>query len=72
VPSAAFAYPPPDDGHPIVIDGGRWDGSGFRSTGLLVSLAPVQVTVKQTFTKAGSYPYGCLLHPSMQGEVHVG
>jgi plastocyanin len=72
VPNAAFAYPPPDDGRPIVIDGGSWDGSGFRSTGLLVSLAPVPVTVKQTFTKAGAYPYRCLFHPAMQGEVLVG
>jgi plastocyanin len=72
VPNAAFAYPPPDDGRPIVVDGGRWDGSGFRSTGLLVSFAPVPVTVKQTFTKEGSYTYRCLFHPAMQGEVHVG
>lgn len=71
VPEAAFAYPPPDDGRPIVIDGGRWDGMGFRSTGLLGSLPPVLITVKQTFTKAGTYPYRCLFHPHMQGVVVV-
>jgi len=71
VPEAAFAYPPPDDGRPIVIDGGRWDGTGFRSTGLLGSLPPVLITVKQTFTKAGTYPYRCLFHPHMQGVVVV-
>ncbi|MGH9005516.1 MAG: hypothetical protein ACRDYV_20515, partial [Acidimicrobiia bacterium] len=35
VAEAAFDYPPPDDGRPVVIDGGSWDGVGFRSTGLV-------------------------------------
>jgi plastocyanin len=72
VPDAAFAFPPPDDGHPIVVDGGRWDGSGFRSTGLLASLPPAPVTVKQSFSKAGTYAYRCLFHPAMAGEIKVG
>jgi plastocyanin len=71
VPNVALSYPPPADGEPVVIDGGPWDGSGFRSTGLLASLPPVSVTVRQTFTKAGVYPYRCLFHPAMQGSVQV-
>ena len=47
----------------VVIDGGRWDGVGFRSTGLVGSFPPVVVTVRQTFTKAGAYPYRCLSLP---------
>ena len=62
-PDGAYHYPPPDDGQPVVIDGGRWDGVGFRSTGLVGSFPPVVVTVRQTFTKAGAYPYRCLSLP---------
>jgi plastocyanin len=72
VPDAAFVYPPPDDGQPVVIDGGRWDGVGFRSTGLVGSYPPVLVKLRQTFTKAGTYPYRCLFHPAMAGAVKVG
>jgi plastocyanin len=72
VPDAAFAYPPPDDGQPVAIDGGRWDGVGFRSTGLVGSYPPVLVTLRQTFTKAGTYPYRCLFHPAMASAVKVG
>jgi plastocyanin len=72
VPEAAFVYPPPDGGRPVVIDGGRWDGVGFRSTGLVASYPRVLVTLRQTFTKAGTYPYRCLFHPAMAGAVKVG
>jgi plastocyanin len=72
VSDAAFDYPPPDGGQPVVIDGGRWDGTGFRSTGLVGSYPPVLVTLRQTFTKAGTYPYRCLFHPAMAGGVKVG
>jgi plastocyanin len=72
VPDAAFDYPPPDDGQPVLIDGGSWDGVGFRSTGLVGSYPPVLVTLRQTFTHAGTYPYRCLFHPAMAGAVKVG
>ena len=54
------------------IDAGRWDGVGVRSTGLVGSYPPVLVTLRQTFTKAGTYPYRCLFHPAMAGAVKVG
>jgi len=72
VSDAAFVYPPPDDGQPVLIDGGRWDGVGFRSTGLVGSYPPVLVTLRQTFSLAGTYPYRCLFHPAMAGVVKVG
>ena len=72
VPDAAFVYPPPDDGGPITIDGGSWDGAGVRSTGLVSSYPPVLVTLRQTFSKPGTYLYRCLFHPAMAGVVEVG
>ncbi|HEX6595747.1 MAG TPA: hypothetical protein VF045_02355 [Acidimicrobiales bacterium] len=52
--------PPPE------IDAGRWDGSGFISSGLLF-----QGTYSLTFERAGRYRYACLVHPRMVGEVVV-
>lgn len=72
VPPEAFAFPPPDNGKPITIDGGKWDGTGFRSTGIIGSLPPVFITIKQTFTKAGTYQVRCLFHADMKGEIKVG
>ena len=54
---------------PRVIDVGAWDGSGgFHSSG---ALSPGD-TFTVTFTKAGTYPYACVLHPQMVGTVEVG
>jgi plastocyanin len=72
-PPAAFVFPPPDNGKPIAIDGGQWDGTGFRNTGIVGSLGPpVFITFKQTFTRAGTYTFRCLFHPNMEGTVKVG
>jgi plastocyanin len=60
VPTFQEGAPPPD------IDGGRWDGSSFISSGLLG-----EGTYSLTFTKAGRYRYACLVHPRMVGEVVV-
>ncbi|MGH9165884.1 MAG: cupredoxin domain-containing protein, partial [Acidimicrobiales bacterium] len=73
-PSNGPGQQPPQAGAaptgPTVIDGGRFDGSGFRSSGLLVSLgAPVEYTL--AFTKAGTYKYRCLFHLDMEGVVKV-
>ena len=52
-------------GPPPSIDGGRWDGSYFISSGIMFG------TYSLTFTKAGRYKYACLVHPRMVGEVVV-
>jgi plastocyanin len=59
-------------GPPKVTNGGSWDGSGFRSTGLVASFPPALSAYKLTFTKAGTYGYICLIHPGMVGSVTVG
>jgi plastocyanin len=61
--------PPPP---PHVTDGGKWDGTGFRSTGFVLSFPPALEAYKVTFTKAGTYGYVCLIHPGMFGSVQVG
>jgi plastocyanin len=47
-------------------DAGRWDGNGFLSSGVQSG-----GTYTVTFTKPGTYPYACLIHPRMVGEVVV-
>lgn len=50
------------------VDVGTWDGKGgFRSSG---ALDPGE-TFSVTFTKPGTYPYACVLHPQMVGTVEV-
>jgi plastocyanin len=58
-------------GPPKVTDGGSFDGTGFRSTGLALSFPPSLSAYKLTFTKAGTYGYVCLVHPGMTGSVVV-
>jgi len=70
-PIQALDFPPPNNGKPIVYNGGSWDGSGFRSTGIFGSVPPVLVTFQLTFTKAGSYPLRCLIHPDMKATINV-
>lgn len=73
LPPAVFEFPPADDAKPITIDLGTWDGStALRSTGILGSVPPQFVTVKQTFEKAGTYTLRCMVHPDMKAEIKVG
>jgi plastocyanin len=60
--------PPPA---PRIVDGGTFDGTGFRSSGIFVSFPPALDGYKLTFTKAGTYNYECLIHPEMEGTVKV-
>jgi plastocyanin len=69
-PPEAGQFPPGP--RPITVNAGAWDGSGFRNTGIMGSLPPQIVSVKQTFKKAGTYTVRCLLHPDMRGQVKVG
>ena len=68
-PVGGAGQPPPP---PTVIDGGSFDGAGLHSSGFILS-TPDQglFSYKLKFTKAGSYPYVCLIHPNMKGTVNV-
>ena len=48
------------------VDAGRWNGEGFLSSG-----AQFGGSYTVTFTRPGVYPYACLIHPRMVGEVVV-
>lgn len=72
-PQAGINIPPPDGAQPFTVDLGNWDGTGFRNTGIVQSLPPQDiVSLKLSFTRAGTFPYRCLIHPDMKGEVKVG
>ena len=47
--------------HTVTFDGGA--DSGSMGTG---------ATFQQTFNEAGTFAYGCTIHPSMSGTVSVG
>jgi plastocyanin len=61
----ADAGEPPEDG--FLVDAGDYDGSFFLSSGY--PNGPMRYRV--TFTKPGTYPYACLIHPLMLGKVVV-
>jgi len=50
-----------DDPHTVTADGGSFDSSGLANGD----------TYSRQFTKPGSYPYHCKLHPFMKGVVVV-
>lgn len=50
--------------------GSTYDGTGFVNSGI-VPPVPGHNTYSLTFTKAGTFPYVCLLHPGMVGTVIV-
>jgi hypothetical protein len=61
---------PPDEGAPEpTLDGGSYNGSGIKHSGLNPGEATYAYTVK--FTKAGTYEYVCVVHPDMEGKVTV-
>ena len=72
---AGFDLPDPDEDRAefgeesaTELDAGEWDGSGgFHSSGALDPGATFSVT----FTKAGTYPFACVLHPQMVGSLEV-
>ena len=59
---------PPPEREPAKVDAGPWDGKGFRSSGLDFGDGD---EFSVTFTKAGTYPFACLVHPSMVGTIVV-
>jgi plastocyanin len=62
--------PTPTEIVPTIVDGGRYDGSFFLSSGLGGG-GPADVGYSLTFTKAGTYQYACLIHPQMVGTLVV-
>lgn len=50
------------------MGGATYDGQGLASSGLL---QPPRTTYSLTFTRAGVYRYGCLIHPGMDGTIRV-
>lgn len=64
---------PDNPPNPYIIDGGTWNGHGFRSSGLNPDTqSDDQIQgFSLTFSKAGTYPYACLIHPRMVGTVVV-
>lgn len=61
--------PPKDEGPPAAVDAGEWDGSGgMHSSGTDWDTGD---TYSVTFTKRGTYPYACLIHPGQIGKVVV-
>jgi plastocyanin len=53
----------------VHVDAGAFDGSGgFKSTGTGWATGD---TYSITFTKKGTYPYACIVHPGMIGKVVV-
>jgi plastocyanin len=73
-PAAQNGGGPPSSGppKPTITNGGKWDGTGFRSSGLALSFPPNLEGFKLTFTRAGTYTYKCLIHFNMEGTVKVG
>ncbi len=58
--------PPPP---PVHVDAGTWDGTGgIHSSGTGWNTGD---TYTVTFSKKGTYPYACLIHPGMIGKVVV-
>jgi plastocyanin len=53
----------------VNLDAGEFNGSaGLKSSGIGFNTGD---TYSVTFTKTGTYPYACLIHPGMIGKVVV-
>jgi len=70
VAPAGYEPPPPPEGEPEgpppTVDGGTFDGTGFRNSGILFDQPFTLV-----FSSPGSYEYICTIHPEMEGTVSV-
>jgi plastocyanin len=52
---------------PTAASGSKWDGKSLISAGMLEPTKDYSIT----FTASGAYPYYCILHPLMTGNVVV-
>lgn len=67
-PPGHRSYPAVTDQR-IALDAGSFDGSGgLKSSGVGFNTGD---TYAVTFSKKGTYPYACLIHPGMIGKVVV-
>lgn len=58
-----------DGAPPGITDGGRFDGAGFHSSGLV--LGDGDASYRLTFARAGTYKYRCNFHTDMEGIIKV-
>ena len=63
--------PPDPNAKPVLVDGGSYDGTGYHSSGAILSFGPPGYQYKLTFTKAGTYQISCQIHPDMKETVKV-
>jgi plastocyanin len=68
-PREVFRYPATRKR--FAIKGGEWSGEGVFSSGIIRATRPATVSYSLVFSKAGTYAYSCLVHPSMRGKVEV-
>ena len=66
-PIVGPGMPQGEPAHGALVDAGNYDGGHFLSSGYVDDVVNYQVT----FTKPGTYPYACLIHPGMIGKVIV-
>lgn len=69
-PAELFRVAPPKKAYGI--KGGTWSGSGSWNSGVIRAAPETAVSYSMSFSKAGTYKYTCLIHPSMRGRVLVG
>lgn len=50
----------------------EWNGKGLLTSGLMEGVPQSPAVFSVTFTRAGTYPYQCLVHFDMEGRVKVG
>lgn len=53
------------------LDAGVFDGTGFKSSGLLSVEPPARIGYKVTFVTPGVYEVRCLVHPRMKAQITV-
>jgi plastocyanin len=66
-------FAPKEAGDTFILDGGTWNGTGFRSSGLTSDTGNGSgvAAYSLAFSKPGTYQYACLIHPKMVGTVVV-
>jgi plastocyanin len=65
--------PPGEIDKPTKLDGGSFDGNGYKSSGIILAFGPPGTAIYSVkFTTAGTYKYQCAVHVDMEGTVKVG